>query len=75
MGGITCRVLCTWQLLGLAVKGPWLGPGGTILAPICMNRHRKRYPHLVGGSFLARKASWPPSGCLPTESADLLHAR
>ena len=22
VGGITGRVLCTWQLLGLAVKGP-----------------------------------------------------
>ena len=27
----TCRMLCTWQLLGLAVKGPWLAPGGLIL--------------------------------------------
>ena len=31
-GGVTRRVLCTWQLLGLAVKEPWLGPGGPILA-------------------------------------------
>ena len=23
---------CTWWLLGLAVKMPWLGPGGTSLA-------------------------------------------
>ena len=30
MGGITRRVLCTRQLLGLAVKGPWLAPGGPI---------------------------------------------
>ena len=29
MGGVTRRVLCTWQLLGLAAKGPWLAPGGT----------------------------------------------
>ena len=27
VGGITCRVTCTWWLLGLAVKAPWLGPG------------------------------------------------
>ena len=31
VGGVTCKVLCTWQLLGLAVKSPWLGPGGPIL--------------------------------------------
>ena len=30
--GITCRVTCTWWLLGLAIKVPWLGPGGPILA-------------------------------------------
>ena len=23
-----CRVVCTWWLLGLTAKGPWLGPGG-----------------------------------------------
>ena len=27
LGGVTCRVLCTRQLLDLAVKGPWLAPG------------------------------------------------
>ena len=31
VGGVTCRVTCTWWLLGLAVKAPWLGPGGSIL--------------------------------------------
>ena len=31
VGGITCRVLCTWWLLSLAVKGPWLGPSGPLL--------------------------------------------
>ena len=33
VGGVTRRVTCTWWLLGLAVKAPWLGPGGSILAP------------------------------------------
>ena len=28
VGGVICRVTCTWWLLGLAVKVPWLGPGG-----------------------------------------------
>ena len=32
VGGVTRRVTCTWWLLGLAVKVPWLGPGGSILA-------------------------------------------
>ena len=32
VGGVTRRVTCTWWLLGLAVKAPWLGPGGPILA-------------------------------------------
>ena len=32
VGGITRRVTCTWWLLGLAVKAPWLGPGGPIPA-------------------------------------------
>ena len=26
VGGVTRRVLCTWQLLGFAVKWPWLAP-------------------------------------------------
>ena len=26
VGGVTRRVLYTWQLLGLAVKEPWSGP-------------------------------------------------
>ena len=33
----------------MAVKAPWLGPSGPILA-------------LIGGSFLARKAAWALSG-------------
>ena len=38
--------------------------------PGCMDRLRKYYSHLVGGSFLARKAAWALSGCMTTESAD-----
>ena len=33
VGRVTHRVTCTWWLLGLAVKVPWLGLGGPILAP------------------------------------------
>ena len=32
VGGVTRRVLCTWQLLGWAVKGTWLALGGPIFA-------------------------------------------
>ena len=38
--------------------------------PGCMDRLRKRYSHLVGGSFLTGKAAWALSGCMTTESAD-----
>ena len=31
--------------------------------PHCMDRLRKHYSHLVGGSFLARKAAWSLGGC------------
>ena len=38
--------------------------------PGCMSRLRKRYSHLLGGSFLAGKASRALSGCLTTKSAN-----
>ena len=38
--------------------------------PGCMDRLRKRYFHLVEGSFLAEKVAWTRSGCMTTESAD-----
>ena len=59
VGVVTCRVLCTWQLISLAVKGPWLALGGPILT-LCsyMNGLRKCYSHLIGGSLLAGKAVW-----------------
>ena len=43
----------------------WANP-----CPGCMDRFTKHYSHLVGGSFLARKAAWDLSGCMTTESAD-----
>ena len=70
--GVTRRVTCTWWLLGLAVKAPWLGPGGPILvlAAWTADRLRKHYSHLVGGLFLAGKVAWTLSGCMTTKSAD-----
>ena len=38
--------------------------------PGYMDRLRKRYSHLVGGSFLAGKAAWALSWCMTTKSAD-----
>ena len=67
VGGITCRVTCTRWLLPLAVKAPWLGPAGPILALAFHGRLRKHYSHLVG---LAGKAAWALSSCLTNESAD-----
>ena len=46
---------------------------GTRWANSCpgyMDRLRKRYSYLVGGSFLAGKAAWALSRCLTTDSAD-----
>ena len=34
VGGVNRKVLCTWQLLGLAVKRSWLAPGG--VTGMCM---------------------------------------
>ena len=38
--------------------------------PRCLDRLRRPYSHLVGGSFLAGNAAWTLSGCMTTESAD-----
>ena len=69
MGGITHKVTCTWWLLGLAVKVPWLGPGGPILALTAWTG-LENATLTLGGSFQAGKATWGLCGCLKTESAD-----
>ena len=60
-------VTCTWWLLGLAVM---VGTGWANSCPGCMDRLRRRYSHLVGGSFLAGKVAWDLNRCMTTESAD-----
>ena len=70
VGGVTHKVTCTWWLLGLAVKAPWLGPGWANSCPGYMERLRKHYSHVVEDSFLAEKAAWAMSRCLTTKSAD-----
>ena len=54
----------------LGCKRTVVGTGWANSWPGCMSRLRKCYSHLSGGSFLAGKASWALSGCLPMESAD-----
>ena len=54
----------------LCCKSAMVGTGWANSCPGCMDRLRKRYSHLVGGSFLAGKAAWALSRCLITESVD-----
>ena len=46
-----------------AMVGTWWANS----CPGCMDRLRKCYSHLVGGSFLAGKVAWTLSGCMTTE--------
>ena len=66
--GFTCRVHIATARLGC--KRTMVGTGQANSHPGSMNRLRKCYSHLAGSSFLAGKASWALSGCLPTENAD-----
>ena len=54
----------------LSCKSNMVGTGWANSPPGYMSRLRKCYSHLLWGSFQARKASWAPSGCLLTKSAD-----
>ena len=54
----------------LGCQSAMVGTGWATSCPGCVDRLRKRYSHLVGGSFLAKKAAWALSGCMTTESAD-----
>ena len=71
VGGVTRRVTCIWWLHArLGCQSGMVGTGWANFYPDCMDRLRKRYSHLVGGSFLAGKVAWTLSGCMTTESAD-----
>ena len=54
----------------LGCKRTMVGTGWANFQPGCMSTLRKCYYHLSGGSFLAEKASWALSRCLPIKSAD-----
>ena len=65
--GLTHRTLCTWRLLGLAVKWPWLAVGGTIIALAAQGNATLR---TVGGSFLTIKVVWALNSGVLAENAD-----
>ena len=54
----------------LGCQSAMVGTGWTKSCPGCMDRLRKHYSHIVGGSLLAGKVAWALSGFLKTESAD-----
>ena len=54
----------------LGCKRTMVGTRWANSQPGCMSKLRKCYSHPSGGSFLAEKASWALSGCLPIENAD-----
>ena len=63
VNGVTCRVLCTWWLLGLAVEGPCLGLGWPTLALTALLSPCRR---LISGRGGCLGAEWS----LPTDNAD-----
>ena len=70
MGWVNRRVLSIYIAAARLGCKRLIGAWWAHSRPGCMNRLRKRYSHLLGGSFLAGKASWASSGYLPTENAD-----
>ena len=70
MGGVTCRLLCTWWLLGLALKRPWLAPGGPPPALTAWTVLENTTLTLQRAGFWQEKAGWSLSGYMATDSAD-----
>ena len=67
VGRVTRRVACTWWLLGLAVKGPWLGLGGPILA---LDAWTDLENTTLRGFISGKESCLGLSRCMTTESAD-----
>ena len=70
-------IQCTWQLLGLAVKDPWLALGEQIpplaeqiLTLAAWTGLENTILTFYRGWFLAGKASWALIGHLPTKNVD-----
>ena len=72
MGSPAGCCVCTWLLLGLAVKVPWLVPGDPTLALAAWTGLENATLIFTGGLFLAEKSAWALSGCLTTESGGLV---
>ena len=68
--GWVTRRCCTHGSARLGCKRIMAGTRWANFHPGCINRLRKCYSHLVGGSFLAEKAAWALSGFLPSENTD-----
>ena len=66
VGGVIRRVLCTWQLLGLAVNEPWLTTSG----PIPVLVVQTGLETLLSPSFSSREGGLGSERVLPTENAD-----
>ena len=66
IGGVTGRMLCTWRMLGLAVKGPWLELGG----PILTHAARMGLENTALTLYLAGRADFVLNWYLPAENAD-----
>ena len=58
VGVVTRRVLCTWQLLGLAVKEPWLALGGPILGLAAWTGFENTTLTFQGVHFWQRMLLW-----------------
>ena len=66
LGWVTGRVLCTWRMLGLAVKGPWLELGG----PILTHAAQMGLVNTALTLYLAGKAYFVLNGYLLADNAD-----
>ena len=62
--------LCVLVLRFCISRKGGTGGGDCSHANPYMDRLRKRYSHLVEGSFLAGRIAWALSGCLTTENTD-----
>ena len=66
-GEVGGRAACTWWLLGLAVKGLWLGLGGPILA---LDAWTGLENTTLRGFISGKESCLGLSRCMTTESAD-----
>ena len=68
--GVTRRVLCTWWLLGLALKRPWLAQGGPPPTLTAWTGLENTTLTLQRAGFWQKKRLLRLSRCMATDSAD-----